>query len=71
MVGMATHPEGSSDRPTLPPFRGDHRRTLNRELRTAFIAGAEDRSLREQGRGLTEEELRRVLARYPGDLRKV
>jgi hypothetical protein len=41
---------------------------LNRRLRIAFIAGAEERSRRELGRGLSEEELERVLRRYPGDL---
>jgi len=42
--------------------------TLNRKLRLAFIAGAEERSRREVGRPLTADELRRVLLRYPGDL---
>jgi len=41
---------------------------LNRKLRRAFVAGAEERSQRELGRGLTSDELRRVLRRYPGDL---
>lgn len=41
---------------------------LNRRLRLAFIQGAEERSRLEHGRGLTGEELRRVLRRYPGDL---
>lgn len=41
---------------------------LNRKLRLAFIQGAEERSWREHGRGLTEDQLRRVLRRYPGDL---
>jgi len=44
--------------------RGD----LNQRLRLAFIAGSEERSRRELGRGLTDEELRRTLRRYPGDL---
>ena len=44
------------------------RRELNRKLRRAFIEGAEERSRGELGRGLTEDELRRVLRRYPGDL---
>ena len=43
-------------------------RELNRRLRTAFIEGAEERSRREVGRGLSDEELERVLRRYPGDL---
>jgi hypothetical protein len=41
---------------------------LNRRLRAAFLAGAEEQSSRDNGRGLTEEELRRVLRHYPGDL---
>jgi hypothetical protein len=45
-----------------------HRRDLNRRLRAAFIAGAEEDSRSRLGRGLSEEELRRVLRRYPGDL---
>jgi len=40
---------------------------LNRRLRIEFVEGAEERSRRELGRGLTAE-LRRVLRRYPGDL---
>ena len=42
----------------------------DRRLRVAFIAGAEERSRRELGRGLSEEELERVLRRYPGDVPK-
>ena len=45
-------------------------RELNRRLRVAFIAVAEEQSQREAGRGLTEQELERVLRRYPGDLPK-
>jgi hypothetical protein len=41
---------------------------LNRRLRLAFVQGAEERSRSEHGRGLTANELRRVLRRYPGDL---
>jgi hypothetical protein len=41
---------------------------LNRRLRQAFVDGAEERSRRELGRGLTAEELERVLRRYPGDI---
>jgi len=44
------------------------RRELNQRLRLAFIAGAEERSRRTVGRGLTDEELRRFMRRYPGDL---
>ena len=45
----------------------EHRRELNRRLRATFLAGAEERSIKERGRGLSEPELRRVMAEYPGD----
>jgi hypothetical protein len=41
---------------------------LNRRLRLAFLRGAEERSRLEHGRGLTADELHRVVARYPGDI---
>jgi hypothetical protein len=44
------------------------RAELNRRLRIEFVEGAEERSRRELGRGLTADELRRVPRRYPGDL---
>jgi hypothetical protein len=56
--------------PSQPTDRSKRFRELNRRLRAAFIAGAEERSRREAGRGLTEQELERVLRRYPGDLPK-
>src|ERR1700730_14660041 len=37
-----------------------HRRELNRQLRAAFLAGAEGRSRAERGRGLTDAEVRRL-----------
>ncbi len=50
-------------------FRADElHRELNRRLRTAFLAGAEEQMRRDHGRGLTDDELRRVMAEYPGDL---
>jgi hypothetical protein len=45
-----------------------HRRELNRQLRIALLAGAEERSLERFGRSLTVEEMRRVIWAYPGDL---
>jgi hypothetical protein len=54
--------------PRQPTGSASRRSALNRRLRIAFIAGAEERSRRELGRGLSEEELERVLRRYPGDL---
>jgi hypothetical protein len=41
----------------------DVRRTLNERLRAAFLAGAEEDSRRRLGRGLTCDELERVLRR--------
>lgn len=46
----------------------EHRHELNRRLRAIFIEGAEERSRETHSRGLTGEELRRVMRRYPGDL---
>jgi hypothetical protein len=46
----------------------DRRASLNQRLRQAFIEGAEVDMRRLLGRGLTAEELERVLRRYPGDL---
>jgi hypothetical protein len=40
----------------------------NEGLRAEFVAGAEEDSRRRLGRGLTKEELERVLRRYPGDV---
>ena len=59
---------GVDQQPPQPTDSTDRIRELNRRLRVAFIAGAEERSRRELGRGLTEQELERVLRRYPGDL---
>ena len=47
----------------------ERRANLNRRLRLAFIAGAEERSQETSGRGLTDEELGRVIERYPGDVK--
>jgi hypothetical protein len=46
----------------------ERRHELNRQLRAEFIEGAEERSRKTHGRGLTEEELSRIIRRYPGDL---
>jgi len=46
----------------------DRRERLNKRLRAAFIEGAEEDSWRRLGRGLTAEELDRVLWHYPGDV---
>ena len=59
-----------NQKPRQPTDSSNRFRELNRRLRVAFIAGAEEQSQREAGRGLTEQELERVLRRYPGDLPK-
>jgi hypothetical protein len=57
-----------SERSFEPIESPARRQALNRRLRIAFIAGAEEDSRSRLGRGLSEEDLRRVLRRYPGDL---
>jgi hypothetical protein len=54
--------------PRQPTGSASRRREFNRRIRAAFIAGAEEQSRREVGRGLSEEKLQRTLRRYPGDL---
>jgi hypothetical protein len=44
------------------------RARLNQRLRRAFLEGAEEDSRRRLGRGLSSEELERVLWHYPGDV---
>lgn len=46
----------------------ERRRQLNERRLAAFIARAEEESRRTLGRGLTRDELERVLRRYPGDV---
>jgi hypothetical protein len=41
---------------------------LNERLRQAFVEGAEEDSQRRLGRGMTAEELERVLWHCPGDI---
>jgi hypothetical protein len=43
-------------------------RGLNKRLRQAFLDGAEEQSRLTLGRGLTDEELERIVRHYPGDL---
>jgi hypothetical protein len=51
------------------PLRArEHRIELNATLRAAFLAGAEEQALADQGRGLTGDELLAVMAEDPGDL---
>ena len=58
------------NQPQRQPTGSARRRSaLNRRLRIAFIAGAEERSRETMGRGLTDEELGRVIERYPGDVK--
>ena len=46
----------------------ERRARLNQRLRQAFIEGAEVDMRRVLGRGLTADELERVLRHYPGDV---
>lgn len=61
---------GDGERPqrTRPTCRNED--SLDTRFRAAFIAGAEEDSRRRLGRGLTREELERVLRRYPKDWRR-
>jgi hypothetical protein len=52
----------------LPLIDHDRRSRLNQRVRQAFLEGAEEDSRRRLGRGLTGEELERVLRRHPGDV---
>ena len=65
---MAEIDDAGPSRPAEPTsLAAARRRDLNRRLRAAFLAGAEEHSLQSRGRGLTEEELERMLRRYPGN----
>ena len=55
-------------RPERPIDPADWQRQMNLRLRAEFIAGAEEDSRKRLGRGLTAEELERVLRWYPGDV---
>ena len=48
----------------------DRRARLNERLRQALVARAEEDSRRRLGRGLSKDELERVLRHYPGALPK-
>ena len=63
MDGRAKRPGHEIPDP-VPPRRA----SLRKRLRAVFIAGAEEDSRRRLGRGLTAEELERVLRHYPGDV---
>jgi hypothetical protein len=71
MVARATKGENDdvNQQPRQPIGSASRRSALNRRLRIAFIAGAEERSRETMGRGLTDEELGRVIERYPGDVK--
>jgi hypothetical protein len=60
---LVDHPERHVARPDP-----ERRARLNQRLCQAFIDGAETDSRRRLGRGLTTEELERVLWNYPGDV---
>lgn len=52
----------------VPQPDGSRMEELNRRLRAAFLAGAEEHALQAHARGLTVDELGRVLRHYPGDV---
>jgi len=61
-------PHLPEDRKPTADADQERRDRLNQRLRQAFIDGAEEDSRRRLERGLTTEELERVLQRYPGDI---
>jgi hypothetical protein len=64
---LAGHRNALGPNRTPEQFRR-HRVMLNTRLRADSLAGVEQRSLVERGRGLTEEEVGAALAGYPADL---
>jgi hypothetical protein len=58
-MAQRREPEGGKPQPDLEWLRV--------HLRKQYIRDAEEQSLRKVGRPLTAQELRRILARYPGD----
>jgi hypothetical protein len=65
--GAATVAAVEDRKPTADTDQ-ERRDRLNQRVRQAFIEGAEVDSRRLLGRGLTAEEMERVLRRYPGDM---
>ena len=57
-----------SERSRATRLAEERRHGLNRRRRAEFLEGAEERSRKAQGRGLTDEELSRIIRRHPGDL---
>jgi len=68
VAGRGSSRGNVTDMRTDPKLARRRRAELNRRLRLAFIAGAEERSRRTVGRSLTDAELRRIIQRYPGDV---
>ncbi len=54
-----------SEQPDRPSEQEVRRRERKRRLRLAFLEGAETRSRDTLGRGLTHDELRRVIEWFP------
>ena len=48
--------------------RQTKRGRLNERLRQVFVAGAEEQSRQSRGRTLSDDELKRIRERYPGNL---
>ena len=60
--------EGDIRMPPESPDEGLRLTPPDRRLRLEFLAGAEEDSRRRLGRGLSADELARVLQHYPGDV---
>ena len=66
---MATDPTHGPHRDHIgiDALRRSRRQRLNEEARAEYIADAEEEWRKRTGRSLTNEELERVLRRYPAD----
>jgi hypothetical protein len=60
--------ELSPELAALPRDSPEYRADLNRRVRLAFLAGAEEWAQIIHDRGLTDDEVREALRGYPGDL---
>jgi len=62
---MTDHKRRAAGATDCPVSEAERKRMLNQRLRLAFLQGAEDQSRQVLHRGLTADELRRVLGGYP------
>jgi hypothetical protein len=63
--GMGENPRMDAQHPSRQ--KGRHTRVSPERLRLAFLEGAEEHSRATLGRGLTHEELQRIIARFPAE----